>query len=81
MTAAAITRNPNGFDDIDFQVPDGVSGCAVSIAIANHGAVSNYAAIPVGARGTPCSLWKSSPHLALLHWNSVLAPLASSSLV
>ena len=33
------------------------------------------------ARGMPCSLWNSSPQSSLLHWNSVLAPLASSSLV
>lgn len=54
VAAAGITRYPNGWDDIDFELPAVESACGVSIAVVNRGRISNFASLPVGTRGTVC---------------------------
>jgi uncharacterized protein (TIGR03437 family) len=55
VPAAAITRRPDGFDDVDFQVPEVALGCAVPIAVRIGEVLSNYATLPVGASGVRCA--------------------------
>lgn len=44
-----------GLDQINVQVPAGVSGCNVSVVVMTGSYVSNFATIPVSATGRTCS--------------------------
>jgi uncharacterized protein (TIGR03437 family) len=55
LPAAAITRRPDGFDEVDFQVPEVAPGCGVPVAIRIGEAMSNFATLPVGTSGVRCS--------------------------
>jgi uncharacterized protein (TIGR03437 family) len=44
-----------GLDQINVIVPEGVSGCGVSVAVRTGSIVSNFATIPVAAGGRACS--------------------------
>jgi uncharacterized protein (TIGR03437 family) len=44
-----------GLDQINVEVPAGVSGCYVSVVVRNGSTVSNFASIPVAASGRTCS--------------------------
>ena len=44
-----------GIDEIVIQVPPGVQGCSVPVAVRAAGAVSNYVTIPIHDGGGPCS--------------------------
>ncbi len=44
----------SGLDQINFVVPDGVSGCFVPVAVRNAGVTSNFTTLPVSSAG-PCS--------------------------
>jgi uncharacterized protein (TIGR03437 family) len=44
-----------GLDQINVQVPAGVSGCNVSVAVVTGSYVSNFATLPVAASGRTCS--------------------------
>jgi uncharacterized protein (TIGR03437 family) len=44
-----------GLDQINVEVPAGVSGCYVSVAVITNNIVSNFATIPVAASGRTCS--------------------------
>lgn len=55
VPAAGITRLGSGFDDIDFEMPATELGCGVSVAIRTGIILSNFASLPVGTRGTPCT--------------------------
>ncbi len=44
-----------GVDEIDFTVPDGVSGCYVPVAVAVNGVISNFTSISVSPDGSTCS--------------------------
>jgi uncharacterized protein (TIGR03437 family) len=51
---AGVTTYPDGYDDIEFELPEVEAGCAVPLAIRVGAFVSNYASLPVGARGVLC---------------------------
>jgi len=42
-------------DQISFEVPSGVSGCYVPVAVRSGGAISNFVSITVSSGGGPCS--------------------------
>ena len=42
-------------DQISFEVPSGVSGCYVPVAVRSGGAMSNFVSIAVNSGGGPCS--------------------------
>lgn len=44
-----------GLDQISFEVPAGVAGCYVPVAVSSGGAVSNFVSIAVSGSGGPCS--------------------------
>ncbi len=44
-----------GEDQISFQVPDGVAGCYVPVAIRTGGSFSNFVSMAVSSDGGPCS--------------------------
>ena len=44
-----------GLDQINVQVPSGVSGCNVSVVVVTGNYVSNFATLPVAASGRVCS--------------------------
>ena len=43
-----------GLDQINFEVPTGVQGCFVPIAVRNGGVTSNFVSLPVASGGGPC---------------------------
>ncbi len=53
-------RSPEfpGIDQVNFEVPAGVAGCQVPIALKVEGVVSNYATIAVASSGRTCSDWQ-----------------------
>jgi uncharacterized protein (TIGR03437 family) len=53
-------RSPEfpGIDQINFEIPAGVAGCHVPIALKVEGVVSNYATIAVASSGKTCSDWQ-----------------------
>ena len=44
-----------GLDQVNVVVPDGVSGCNVSVVVISGGYVSNYGTLPVAPSGRTCS--------------------------
>lgn len=44
-----------GIDQIDFQVPEGVQGCRVSVAVRTGDFISNFASIPVMPEAAACT--------------------------
>jgi uncharacterized protein (TIGR03437 family) len=44
-----------GVDEIIFQLPSGLQGCFVPVAVRTSGTVSNFASIPVAPAGQACS--------------------------
>ncbi len=44
----------SGLDQINFEVPDGVSGCFVPVAVRNGGVTSNFTTLPISSAGA-CS--------------------------
>jgi uncharacterized protein (TIGR03437 family) len=44
-----------GVDQISFQVPAGVAGCYVPVAVRSAGKISNFVSIAVSSDGGPCS--------------------------
>jgi len=44
-----------GVDQVSFQVPAGVGGCYVPVAVRSGGTISNFASIAVSIDGGPCS--------------------------
>ncbi len=53
-------RSPEfpGIDQVNFEIPAGVSGCQVPIVLKAESAVGNYATISVAASGRVCSDWQ-----------------------
>ena len=49
------TPGSSGLDQINFVVPEGLSGCFVSVAVKVGSVVGNFASIPVSAAGGTCS--------------------------
>jgi uncharacterized protein (TIGR03437 family) len=45
----------SGLDQINFVVPDGVSGCYVPVSVQTAGGISNFATVAVANNGTQCS--------------------------
>ncbi|MFN7932778.1 MAG: hypothetical protein U0R19_05590 [Bryobacteraceae bacterium] len=54
VPVAGVTTYPDGYDDIEFELPEVTAGCAVPLAIKTGSFVSNYTTLPVGSRGTLC---------------------------
>jgi len=52
---AGRTPGLSGLDQINFIVPQGVSGCGVPLVVRIAGVASNFTTIPVAASGTTCS--------------------------
>jgi uncharacterized protein (TIGR03437 family) len=44
-----------GLDEIVFEIPAGVNGCFVPVAVRTAGSVSNFVSMPVAPPGEPCS--------------------------
>lgn len=55
MVAYHGRANYPGLDQINVEVPTGVSGCRVSLAVVSSGLVSNIDFIPVAQSGRTCS--------------------------
>lgn len=49
VPAGAITRYPDGWEDIDFEVPEGTASCATPVSVRFNGRVSNTAIIPTAS--------------------------------
>lgn len=55
VAVGAVTRLPNGYDDLTFTLPEVEGGCAVPVAVRLTGFWSNFATLPVSATGGICA--------------------------
>lgn len=46
VPAGGVTRHPDGFEDIDFEVPAGLASCGTPIAVRASGRISNAVLLP-----------------------------------
>jgi len=56
-----------GLDQIVFDVPNGIYGCFVPIAVRSNGITSNFVSVPVAPPGQPCSDPVGFPSALLSH--------------
>lgn len=69
-----------GLDQISFEVPAGVAGCYVPVAVNSGGTVSNFVSIAVSGSGGPCSDTAPTLPVSIVNQASAGQPIKAAAI-
>ena len=67
-------------DQISFEVPAGVAGCYVPVAVRSGGTISNFVSIAVSSAGGPCSDTAPTVPVRIMNQASAGQPVKAAAL-